>query len=384
MTGTTGRAYDADHEAFREVVRDLLAKEVVPHFAEWESAGLVPKEIFARLGELGIPGMQVPEEYGGGGATSFRFSAVLTEEVVRAGVHLGGLGVHMNVVLPYLLRYATEEQRRRWLPGIARGELMTAIAMTEPGTGSDLAGMTTRARRAGDRFVLDGAKTFITGGINCDLVLVVARTGNSENRRQGLSLLVVEDGMPGFTRGLKLDKLGLHTQDTAELFFDGVEVPEDNLLGEEGQAFTYLTGNLPQERLAIALGAVAAAETALDTTVGYVKEREVFGSSLAGFQNTRFELAACGAEVMAGRAMLDRSLVDHDRAELSAADAAALKLFCTELQGRVLDRCLQLFGGYGYIRDYPIARLYADARVSRIYGGTSEVMKTIIAKSLGL
>lgn len=376
--------YSAEHEDFRASVRRFLAKEVVPHFADWDAAGLVPKEIFTKLGDLGVTGLHVPEEYGGGGSTSYLYSAVLAEEVAAAQVHLGGLSVHMNVVLPYFLSYATDEQKQRWLPGLASGELMTAIAMTEPGTGSDLAGIRTTARHEGNCYVLNGSKTFITGGINADLILVVARTSNGGGRRDGLSLLVVEGDRPGFTRGQNFDKLGLKTQDTAELFFDDVEVPASNLLGDEGAAFTYLTGNLPQERLTIAVNAIAAAETALQTTIDYVKDRTVFGSSLAGFQNTKFELAACATDVSAGRIMLNDALVKHESGALDPVDAAKLKLFCTELQGRVLDRCLQLFGGYGYIREYPIARLYADARVSRIYGGTSEVMKMIIAKSLGL
>ena len=381
MHGTT---YTEEHENFRAVAREFLAKKVVPRFPEWEEAGLVPREFFLELGELGVPGLQIPEEYGGGGAESFLFNAVWLEETARAHVHFGGLSVHTNVVLPYFMSYANAEQKRRWLPGMADGALMSAIAMTEPGTGSDLAGMATTARRHGDHYLLSGAKTFITGGVNADLVIVVARTAHTDDRRGGLSLLVVERDMPGFARGRTLDKIGLKVQDTAELSFDEVEVPVANLLGEEGEAFRYLAGNLPQERLHIAVTAVAAAEAAIATTVDYVKERQVFGKPVAAFQNTKFELAACAAETEAGRAMLDRALLAHDAGELTGVDAAKLKIFCTELQGRVVDRCLQLFGGYGYMREYPIARLYADARVTRIYGGTTEVLKTIIAKSLGL
>jgi alkylation response protein AidB-like acyl-CoA dehydrogenase len=379
-----GSPYTEEHENFRRVARGFLAKEVVPHFPEWEEAGLVPREFFPKLGELGVLGLQIPQVYGGAGVESFLFSAVWLEETARAYVHLGGSSVHTNVVLPYFLSYANPEQKRRWLPGMASGALMSAIAMTEPGTGSDLAGIATTARRRGDHYVLGGAKTFITGGVNADLVIVVARTARTENRREGLSLLVVERDMPGFTRGRTLDKIGLKVQDTAELFFDDVEVPVENLLGVEGEAFRYLTGNLPQERLHIAVTAVAAAEAAIATTLDYVKERHAFGKPVAAFQNTKFELAGCVAETEAGRAMLERALLAHDVGELSGADAAKLKVFCTELQGRVVDRCLQLFGGYGYMREYPIARLYADARVTRIYGGTTEVLKTVIAKSLGL
>jgi acyl-CoA dehydrogenase len=376
--------YTADHEAYRAVVRDFLTKEVAPHLSGWDASGLVPKEVFRSIAEIGILGMQIPEEYGGAGVESFLYNALWSEETVRAGAYIGGLKVHIDVVLPYFLRYTTDEQKARWLPGMATGELMTAIAMTEPGTGSDLAGMATTARRQGDHYVLNGAKTFITGGINADLVLVVARTGKGTDRRDGLSLLVVEHGMAGFSRGRNLDKIGLKTQDTAELFFEDVRVPTENLLGDEGKAFRYLTGNLPQERLGIAVLGVATAETAIRTTVEYVKERKVFGQEVAAFQNTKFELAACATDTEAGRALLDRALLAHDDGELSAADAAKVKIFCSELQGRVVDRCLQLFGGFGYMREYPIARMYADARVTRIYGGTNEVLKTIVAKSLGL
>ncbi|MFF5261681.1 acyl-CoA dehydrogenase family protein [Actinomadura viridis] len=378
------RIYGAAHEEFRQVARGFLRKEIAPRFPEWDREGLVPKAVFKEIAAIGAMGMQIPEEYGGGGSRSFLYNAVWAEEVTRAHVHLGGMKVHTDVVLPYILKYGSDEQKARWLPGMAAGELMTAIAMTEPGTGSDLAGMSTRAHRDGADWVLSGAKTFITGGINADLVIVVARTGEGSDRRDGLSLLVVEDGMPGFSRGRNLDKIGLRTQDTAELFFDGVRVPAANLLGEEGQAFRYLTGNLPQERLGIAVSSLAAAEVAIEDTAAYVRERAVFGRPIASFQNTRFELAACATDTAAGRALLDRSLLDHDAGELTAVDAAKVKIFCTELQGRVVDRCLQLFGGYGYIREYPIARLYADARVTRIFGGTSEVLKTIIARSLGI
>lgn len=366
------------------MARDFLAKEVVPHYPEWEAAGLVPREIFHKVGELGVLGMAIPEEFGGVGQPSFLYPAIWAEESIRAYVNLGGLSVHLNVVLPYFLKYCTTEQRQRWFPGLATGELMTAIAMTEPGTGSDLAGMTTMAVRDGDEFVLNGAKTFITGGLNADLVIVVARTAKSENRRDGLTLLVVERGTPGFTQGRNLDKIGLKAQDTAELFFEDVRVPAANVLGDEGKAFSYLTSNLAQERLGIAVGAQAAAEAALATTLDYVQERQAFGTSVAAFQNTKFELAACAVDIEAGRALVDRALAAHERGELSVPQAAKAKVFCTELQARVVDRCLQLHGGYGYVREYPIARLYADARVTRIYGGTTEVLKTIIAKSLGL
>jgi acyl-CoA dehydrogenase len=377
--------FDDDHEAFRATVRDFLAREVVPVFPEWEKAGAAPRDFYRLLGKLGVLGLQVPEEYGGGGQRSFRFNAVVNEELARAKLGLGPVRVHTDIVLPYLLRYASAEQKRRWLPGVAGGELMTAIAMTEPGTGSDLAGIATTAVPDGEHYVLNGAKTFITGAVNADLVLVVARTSPpSGDRRAGLSILVVEAASRGFSVGRNLDKLGLKAQDTAELAFEDVLVPAANLLGEEGRAFEYLRHNLAQERLSIAVNAQAAAATALEVTLAYVTERNVFGQPLSGFQNTKFVLAECATDVEAGQALVDRALDEHDAGGLSAADAAKVKLFCTELQSRVVDKCLQLHGGYGYVLEYPIARMYADARVTRIYGGTSEVMKSIIAKSIGL
>jgi acyl-CoA dehydrogenase len=380
------RIFDQDHEAFRATVRQLFEKDVAPEFPEWEKAGHPPKEFYRKAAELGIVGLQVPEEYGGGGMSSYKFNAIVTEESLRSGINLGPLRVHMDLVLPYLLAYATGEQKRRWLPGFASGELMTAIAMTEPGTGSDLAGIRTTARKDGDEYVLNGAKTFITGGFNADRMLVVARTSphDPDNRRAGLSILVVDTSSPGFRVGRNLEKIGLKAQDTCEIFFDDVRVPAEDLLGEEGQAFGYLNHNLPQERLTIAVGAWAAASHAVDLARDYTTGREVFGTTVAHFQNTKFVLAECAVDVAAGRSFLDDALEAHDGGDLSGADAAGLKLWMTEMQARVVDKCLQLHGGYGYMTEYPIARLYADARVTRIYGGTSEVMKTIVAKSLGL
>ncbi|SEC89822.1 acyl-CoA dehydrogenase family protein [Rhodococcus koreensis] len=376
--------FNEDHETFRKVVQDFLARDVQPHYEAWTEAGRVDKTVFHKAGEIGIPGLQIPEEYGGAGIESFKFNAVVAEELARSGVTLGGLALQTNVLLPYFLEYATEEQRRRWLPGMASGHIVGAIAMTEPGTGSDLAGMATTARRVGDNYVLNGAKTFITGGINCDLVVVVARTDKGADRRDGLSLLIVENGMPGYERGRNLTKLGLKAQDTAELSFTDVRVPVENLLGEEGKAFGYLGFNLPQERLSTAINAQASAETALDLTVEYVKERKAFGTTIGSFQNTKFELASCAIEIEAGRAMVDRALDELDEGTLTAADAAKAKVYCTELQSRVIDRCLQLHGGYGFMMEYPIARMYADARVTRIFAGTTEVCKSIVSKSLGL
>jgi acyl-CoA dehydrogenase len=330
-------------------------------------------------------GMAIPEEYGGAGVGDYRYNVILQEEASRALVTLGPLRLMLDVILPYFLTYTTDEQKQRWLPGLADGELLTAIAMTEPGTGSDLAGIRTTAVLEGDHYVVNGAKTFITGGYLADLAIVVTRTSTDEsNRRAGLTLLVVEAGMPGFTKGKMLDKIGLKSQDTTELSFTDVHVPIENRLGDEGRGFDYLRHNLAQERLAIAVGSVAAARAALDTTIDYVKQRAAFGQKVSDFQNTKFELAAVSAEVEAAQALLDRAVEAHVDGGLTPADAATTKLFTTEVQARAVDRCLQLFGGYGYILEYPIARLYADARVARIYGGTSEVMKSIISKSLGL
>ncbi|MCW2496316.1 MAG: acd [Jatrophihabitans sp.] len=377
--------YSSDHDAFRELVRTYLEKEVVPHFEQWRQDTQVPRSLFLELGRLGLLGMAIPTEFGGGGQDDYRYNAVIQEETARAGVTLGGLRTHLDVVLPYFLGLADDAQQARWFPGLADGRLYSAIAMSEPGTGTDLAGVRTRATLDGSEYVLNGAKTFITGGLHADLVIVLARTSTeSGDRRSGLSLLVVEKGMPGYTVGRKLDKLGLTVQDTVELAFSDVRVPAENVLGEAGRAFSYLTRNLAQERLAIAVGSVAQARAAIDTTVSYVQTRTAFGQPIAQFQNTKFELAAMAAELEAGQAMLDTAVLALVEHELDPVDAAKVKLFCTEMQGRVVDRCLQLHGGYGYVLEYPIARLYADARVARIYGGTSEVMKLIISKSLGL
>lgn len=382
------KIYDESHVAFRDMVGDLIAKEVVPHHESWEQQGQVPREFYKRLGELGILGMQVPEEYGGGGETSFKYNAIVIEEAAAAGVTFGGYSVHTNLILPYLMELASEEQKQRWLPGFATGDLMFAIAMTEPGTGSDLANIATKATLSSDgsHYVLSGSKTFITGGAGADITLVVCRTStfDAADRRAGLTILAVESTSEGYSVGKKLPKIGQKTSDTAELFFDDVHVPVENRLGEEGRAFYYLGNNLPQERLTIALGGAATAEAAIEFALRYTQERTVFGQSVASFQNTKFVLAECSAEATAARLMADAALTALDEGTLSIADAARAKLFCTEVAGRVIDKCLQLHGGYGYITEYPIARLYADSRVTRIYGGTSEVMKTIIAKDLGL
>ncbi|QFG19926.1 acyl-CoA dehydrogenase family protein [Actinomadura sp. WMMB 499] len=376
--------FNEDHEAFRDTIRDFIEAEVAPSYEEWEAAGHPPREFYNKLGELGVFGIQVPEEYGGAGETSFKYQAVVSEECARAGVSFGGYGVHVNLVLPYLLKYASEEQKKRWLPPFISGEMMTAIAMTEPGTGSDLAGIQTTAKLDGDHYVLNGAKTFITGGVLADRMLVVARTSPAtpENRRAGLSILAVDTKSEGYAVGRKLEKIGLRSSDTAELSFSDVRVPVEDLLGEEGRGFEYLTHNLAEERLGIATSSYASAAAAVEFAKKYVQERTVFGKTVSSFQNTKFVLAECATEVEAARSLIDRAIEALDAGELTPADAAVTKLFCTEVQQRVVDKCLQLHGGYGYILEYPIARLYTDARVTRIYGGTSEVLKTIIAKDI--
>ncbi len=376
--------YGADHRLFRDTVRGFLETEVIPYYADWEAAGRIPPEVYAKAGEFGLVGIQVPEEYGGGGERSYKFNAVLTEETCLANTGLGSLRVHMDVVLPYILHYANDEQKARWLPGVAAGTCMLAIAMTEPDAGSDLAAIATTAVRDGDDYVINGAKTFITGGANAGLVLTVCRTSDPDpgDRRTGLSLIAVDTSLPGFSTGTAMHKIGLKAQDTVELFYSDVRVPVTDLLGEEGKAFSYLSFNLAQERLAIAINSVAQTRQAIRLARDYTNERLVFGKELSSFQNTKFVLAECYTEYQAAQALLDKALEAHDQGELTPAEAASVKLFTTEVAGRVVDKCLQLHGGYGYITEYPIARLYADVRVTRIYGGTSEVLKTIISKNI--
>ncbi|GGW91850.1 acyl-CoA dehydrogenase family protein [Streptomyces noursei] len=380
--------FNEDHEAFRETVRAFIEAEVVPVYDDWCAAGQAPRDFYYKLAELGIFGIRVPEEFGGAGIDSHKFEAVMYEETARAGVSFGGSGVHVLLGLPYIQMLATEEQQKRYLPKFVSGEEMWALAMTEPGTGSDVAGMKTTAKLSADgtHYVLNGAKTFITGGVHADRVIVCARTSapREDDRRFGISLFAVDTKSEGYSIGRKLDKLGLKVSDTAELAFVDVKVPVEDLLGEENKGFSYLGQNLPSERWGIAFGAYAQAKAAVRFAQAYVQERTVFGKTVASFQNTKFELAACQAEVDAAEAVADRALEALDAGELTAAEAASTKLFCTEVAHRVIDRCLQLHGGYGFMNEYPIARLYADNRVNRIYGGTSEVMKSIIAKSMGL
>ena len=379
--------YDDEHVAFAEAFRTFVDKTIAPHYLDWEKAGITPREVFQEAGSSGFLGMAVPEQYGGGGVDDFRFNQALDEQIASAGIAGAGLGMslHNDICLPYFLAYCTEEQKNRWLPGIVSGQLITAIAMTEPGAGSDLAGMRTTAKRDGESYVVNGSKTFITNGINADLVITAVKTGADGNdRRGGMSLLVLERGMPGFERGRNLDKLGMHSQDTAELAFTDVRVPVDNVLGDEGSGFQYLTEKLPQERISIAIAGLAEASAALQETLQYVRDRKAFSKSIGSFQHTKFVLAEIATDIDVGQAFVDRCVDRLNSKELTPADASKAKYFCTELQGRVIDRCLQLHGGYGYMTEYPIARRYADARITRIYGGTSEIMRSVVSKSLGL
>ena len=377
--------YNEDHVAFADSFRRFVAQEITPDYLQWEAEGIAPRSLYKKAGDNGFIGMAIPQEFGGGGSHDFRFNSVIAEELAYAGIGGAGQGLtlHNDITTPYFTDICNDEQKARWLPGIASGDLITAIAMTEPGTGSDLAGIATTARRDGDRYILNGSKTFITNGINSDLVIVAAKTDPSQ-RHAGMSLMVVERSMAGFERGRNLDKIGMHSQDTAELFFNDVDVPVANLIGEEGRAFHYLTSNLAQERLSIAISGVAMARACVGWTVDYVKERKAFGKSISQFQNTKFVLAEQRTEVDVAQAFVDQCILALNEGTLTAPQAAQAKYWCTELQKRVADKCLQLFGGYGYMTEYPIARAYADARVTSIYGGTTEVMKSIIAKDMDL
>ena len=375
--------YEDSHELFRSSFRSWVDAELIPRFDEFEANGIMDRELYVSAGKHGFLGMAVPEQHGGGGSDDFRFNAIISEELADTAAGGGGLGLtlHNDITTPYFIEYCNDEQAGRWLPGIASGELVTAIAMTEPGTGSDLASVATSAVRDGEEYVLNGAKTFITNGINSDLVIVVCRT-KPEGGHNGMSLLVVERGMAGFERGRNLDKIGQHSADTAELFFSDVRVPKANLLGEEGRAFEYLAFNLAQERLSIGLYGLAAAQAALGWTVDYVRERTAFGQAIAKFQNTKFTLAEVATEIEVTTPFIHQCILELNDGELTPGKAAMAKLWGSELQNRVIDRCLQLFGGYGYMTEYPIGRAYVDARIATIYGGTSEIMKTIISKDV--
>ena len=376
--------YEKEHDEFRAMVRGWLEKNVVPFHAQWEKDGIVPRELWLGAGKQGLLGLDMPEEYGGGGVRDFRYNAVVDEELIRIGASGVGFGLHNDVVGPYLRDLTTEEQEQRWLPGFCSGELITAIAMSEPAAGSDLQGIQTTARRDGDGWLLTGSKTFITNGINSDLVIVVAKTDPEAGGAKGISLLVVERDMPGFSRGRNLEKVGLKAQDTAELFFDDVRVPAENLLGGENRGFVHLMENLPQERLSIAVGAVAAVERMLEITLDYVTGRTAFGRPIGKFQNTRFVMAEMQTEATIARTFVDECVRQLSAGELSVTDAAMAKWWTTELQNRVADRCLQLHGGYGYMDEYPISKAWRDSRVQSIYGGTNEIMKEIIGRMMGL
>ena len=373
-----------EHRLFRESIGAFVAQEIVPNADEWDQAGVVDRDLWLEAGKHGFLAYAAPEEYGGADADDFRYNQVLVEELCAAGVFAAGTGftLHNDVAMPYFLHHTTPEQKQRWLPGMVTGELITAIAMTEPGIGSDLAGMSTTAIRDGDDYVVNGSKTFITNGILSDLVIVAAKTDPSE-RHRGISLFVVERGMAGFERGRNLDKIGLHAQDTAELFFTDVRVPAANLIGEEGRGFFHLVDKLPRERLGIACDAIGHARASLQWTIDYCREREAFGQPIGSFQNSRFRLAEMHTEIEIGTAFVDRCVMALNENQLDAETAAMAKWWTTELQKRVNDSCLQLHGGYGYMLEYPIARAFQDGRVSTIYGGTTEIMKEVIGKSMG-
>jgi alkylation response protein AidB-like acyl-CoA dehydrogenase len=372
---------EPEHEEFRRTFRAFVDREIVPFHDDWEKDRIVPRELWESAGDQGFLCLDVPEEYGGLGITDYRYKAVISEELARANTPAPMFALHTDIVVPYLLRCATDEQKRRWLPGAVRGRINTAIAMSEPAAGSDLQGIQTSAVRQGEHYLVNGQKTFISSGILADLVILVARTDPTAGHA-GISLLVVERGMEGFERGRKLDKIGLHGQDTAELFFHDVKVPASNLLGEVGKGFFYLMENLPVERLCIAVGALATAEAAIEWSVRYCREREAFGKKLGEFQHTRFELAELHTAVTVARAFVDRCIEDLNQGSLTTETASMAKWWTTDLCHDVTDRCLQLFGGYGYMREYPLARAFVDTRVSMIYGGTNEIMKEIIGRRL--
>jgi len=372
--------FEAEHELFRETCRRFLEKEVTPFHADWEKAGVVPREAWTKAAAAGLLLPTTSTDYGGAGG-DFRFGAVLTEEVGYASATGLGIPLHNDIVAPYIETYGSEDLKRTWLPKMAAGEAIGAICMTEPGAGSDLQGVKTSAVKDGNEYVISGQKTFITNGQNADILIVVCKTDPARGAK-GTSLILVEADREGFSRGRNLDKIGLKAQDTSELFFDQVRVPQTNLLGEENQGFRYLMEQLPRERLLSAIRAIATIEAALDWTVAYTKERKAFGGAIFDFQNTKFKLAEVRAQAVIGRTFIDRCIELQVAGELDLETAAIAKLWASEAQAKAVDECLQLFGGYGYMWEYPIARLYADARINRIYGGSSEVMKLIISRHL--
>lgn len=372
--------YDADHEMFRDAVKKFYERELHPKKAKWEEEGIVDREFWLRAGEAGLLCPTVPEEYGGPGL-DFRFNAIVDEELAHAGTAGPGFGVHSDIVADYIIAYGSEEQKKHWLPKMVSGEAIGAIAMSEPAAGSDLQGVKTSAKKDGNHYVISGQKTFITNGQNADVIIVVAKTDASKGAH-GTSLILVEADRDGFRRGRNLDKIGQHAADTSELFFDDVRVPITNCLGEENMGFVYLMQQLPQERLSIAVAAQAAAQRAYDITVDYVKERKAFGKRILDFQNTRFQLAEIKTELQVGWAHIDQCMQKHIEGKFDAFEAASAKLWHTELQWKTVDLCLQLHGGYGYMNEYEIAQAWRDSRVQRIYGGTSEIMKELISRSI--
>ena len=377
------RFYEPVHEEFRASVREFVKREVAPNSDAWEKDGHIDARLWPIAGTQGLIGLAVPEQYGGSGVSDYRFRCVVCEELANEGAASvnAAMGLVDDLVLPYLIDLATNEQKERWLAGLAAGQITGAIAMTEPGAGSDLRGVKTYAVRDGSSWRLNGSKTFITNGSYADIIIVVART-NPDGGSRGFTLLVVERGMPGFQPGKSLDKIGQRAENVAELFFDDVAVPAENLLGEEGNALAHLRDHLPQERMSIAYYGLAAAEAAFRWTLEYVKERKAFGQRLAEFQNTKFALAEMSTEIDVTRSFLEKAVLELNNGKLSATDAAKAKWWATELQQRVVNRCLQLHGGYGYMREYPIARAFVDGRVQTIYGGTTEIMKEIIGRDL--
>lgn len=375
--------YTPEHEEFRALVRDFAAREITPHYDQWEADGRMPLELYPKMGETGLMGLAIPERYGGMGLTDYRYRMVMSEELARAraGSLNAAFGVHDDIVIPYLLDLATNEQRERWLPGMVDGSRLSAVAMTEPGAGSDLQGIRTHAERDVDDWVLNGSKTFITNGANASLVLVFART-DPDAGSHGYSLFVVENGMPGFERGRNLDKLGLHAQDTSELFFSDVRVPAANLLGEAGQGLIYLLERLPRERISLAAGALASAEAAYDWGREYVFQRQAFGQAIGDLPTVRFTLAELETELDVTRAYIERCILALNDGELTTVEASKAKWWATELEQRVITRSLQLHGGYGFMEEYPIARAFRDSRVQTIYGGTTEIMKEIIGRDI--
>lgn len=373
-----------EHVMFRKSLRKFLEKEAVPHYEQWEEDRMIPKSFWRKLGEMGYLSPQVEEQYGGL-EVDFRYAVIIGEEMERVGASLTGVGLHNDIVVPYIEAYANEEQKARWLPGCVTGEHITAIAMTEPGAGSDLAAIQTTAVRDGDSYIVNGSKTFITNGINADLVVVVVKTDTQiEPKHRGISLLVIEEGMAGFTRGRKLNKVGMHAQDTAELYFEDCRVPAKNLLGEEGKGFTYLMEKLQQERLMVAISAQTASEDMVEMTLDYVKSRKAFGKPIGSFQNTQFKLVEMSTEVELGHSFLESLIEDHMAGKDIVSKVSMAKYWLTDTAKKISGECLQLHGGYGYMEEYKIARRYRDIPVAAIYAGSNEIMKVIVAKKMGL